>query len=108
MIYIFIIIVMTIVGSAASLFLKKSSTCENIGEYIQNANIYIGGGLYCISALLNIVVLRYMEYSIVLPMTSLTYVWTLILSKIVLKEGITNKKVTGTLLILIGAFVITR
>ena len=42
-------------------------------------NFCLGGLFYPIVAILNIYVLRLAEYSIVLPMTSLTYVWTLLL-----------------------------
>ena len=55
------------------------------------------------SALINIWVLRYMDYSVVLPLTSLTYMWTMILSYLILKEKITKRKIVGVILVLIGA-----
>lgn len=101
-----ILIIMTIIGSFASLFLKKASGAENILKLLKNKYIYIGGGLYLLSALLNIYILKFLPYSVVLPLTSLTYIWTLIISNRLLKESIGKKKIVGVCLILIGAILI--
>lgn len=74
---------------------------------LKNINLYIGGGLYLISALLNIFVLRYLDYSVVLPLTSITYVWTMIISYLILKESITKRKIAGVALILVGAVLVS-
>lgn len=103
MIYFICLLVMTMLGSVASLFLKKASEADGIISMIKNINLYIGGLLYLVSAVLNIWILRYLEYSVVLPLTSLTYIWTMILSYIILKEKISKKKIVGVGLILIGA-----
>lgn len=101
--YFVTLIVMTILGSMASLFLKKASDADGIISMIRNVNLYIGGFLYLVSAVLNIWILRYLDYSVVLPLTSLTYIWTMVLSYLILKEKITRKKIAGVILILIGA-----
>lgn len=98
-----LIIIMTLAGSFASFFLKKASTCNEIKQYLKNPYVYLGLFIYGLSAILNILVLRDFDYSTVLPLTSLTYVWTLIISKIFLKENITSKKIIGITLILFGA-----
>ena len=105
--YYIIIIFMTLIGSVASFYLKKASNNISLKSFLININVYIGGSLYLTSALLNIYVLKYLNYSIVLPLTSITYIWTLIISHKLLKEKITIKKVLGILLITIGAIVIT-
>ena len=69
----------------------------------KNIYLYIGGFLYLASAVFNIWILRYLEYSVVLPLTSFTYIWTMILSHILLEEKITIKKIVGVILILVGA-----
>lgn len=97
---------MTFIGAMASLFLKKASNYKNIPSLIKNKWLYIGAFLYLLSALLNILILRYLDYSIVLPLTSITYVWTMVISKIVLKEKLTIKKIFGTFLIFCGALII--
>ena len=101
-----ILIFMTLIGSVASLFLKKASVSKNFIELLKNRNIYLGAFLYIFSALLNIYVLKYLDYSIVLPLTSLTYIWTMIISKFLLKEKLTYKKIIGTFLIFCGALII--
>lgn len=106
-IYYILLIIMTMLGSVASLFLKKASGDTSIFEMIKNKNLYIGGGLYFSSAVLNIWVLRYLDYSVVLPLTSFTYIWTMVLAYIILKEKITAKKITGIMLILIGAICVS-
>lgn len=101
------IALMTFMGSVASLLLKKASGFNSFGEIIRNWNLYVGGGLYVLSALLNIYVLQFMDYSIVLPLTSFTYVWTMILAYFVLKEGISRRKIFGVILVVLGAFAIS-
>lgn len=101
------LLMMTFMGSVASLFLKKASGSDGIKALIVNLNLYVGGFLYLASAILNIWLLRYLDYSVVLPLTSLTYVWTMVLSYMILKEKITGKKITGVMLILIGAVLVS-
>lgn len=94
-------------GSVAALFLKRASDSGGIRSPILNVNLYIGDFLYLPSAVLNIWLLRIMDYSVVLPLTSLTYVWTMILSYIFLKEKITSRKIVGVTCILVGAVFVT-
>jgi len=108
MIYLCLLVLMTLLGSIAALFLKKASGAEEITILIKTKNLYIGCGLYILAAIINIYVLRYLDYSTVLPLTSLTYVWTMILSWLVLKEKMTIKKVIGTIGIIIGAVLIAK
>lgn len=106
-VYFICLLIMTVLGSVASLFLKKASGTDGILAMIKNVNLYIGGLLYLASAILNIWLLRYLEYSVVLPLTSLTYIWTMVFSYMILKEKITKKKICGVFLILIGAICVS-
>ena len=106
-VYFIFLLIMTVLGSVASLFLKKASGTDGILAMIKNVNLYIGGFLYLASAILNIWLLRYLEYSVVLPLTSLTYIWTMVFSYMILKEKITKKKICGVFLILIGAICVS-
>ena len=101
------LIIMTFIGSIASLFLKRASGSYGIKSMILNPYLYIGGMLYLLSAVLNIWILRFLDYSVVLPLTSLTYVWTMIISYLVLKEKITIKKIAGVMLVLTGAVIVS-
>ena len=104
--YYIILLIMTIIGSYASLFLKKASGCTTLVLILKNKYIYIGAFLYLLSAVLNIYILKYLDYSIVLPLTSITYVWTLLISYKVLNESVTFKKILGIFFIVCGAIFI--
>ena len=106
-IYYVVLLVMTMFGSVASLFLKKASCSNSLIDMLKNINLYIGGFLYVSSAVLNIWLLKILDYSVILPLTSLTYIWTMILSYFILKEKITVKKIAGVCLILVGAIIIS-
>ena len=104
--FLLLILMMTVLGSVASLFLKRASGSNGIVAMLKNYNLYLGGFLYLAAALLNVYVLRFMEYSIVLPLTSITYIWTMVISYLILKEKITGRKIAGVCLIVVGAVVI--
>ena len=106
-IYYIVLLVMTMFGSVASLFLKKASGLNSLIDMLKNINLYIGGFLYVSSAVLNIWLLKILDYSVILPLTSLTYIWTMVLSYFILKEKITVKKIAGVCLILVGAIIIS-
>ena len=106
-IYYIVLLIMTMLGSVASLFLKKASGSNGFVDMLKNINLYIGGFLYVSSAVLNIWLLKILDYSVILPLTSLTYIWTMVLSYFILKEKITVKKILGICLILIGAVIIS-
>lgn len=95
------------IGSAASLFLKRATGSEGVLQMLKNINLYLGAGLYFLSALLNIYILKYLDFSVVLPLTSITYVWTMLLSGLVLKEKISAKKIMGVALIFVGAILVS-
>lgn len=108
MIYYIALVVMTFVAALASIFLKKASGSEGIIGMLKNINLYLGGMLYVLAAVVNIFILRYLDYSVVLPLTSITYIWTMILSYFTLKEKISKKKIIGVGLIVIGALILAH
>ena len=94
---------MTLLGALGGYFFKKGAENLNgIVSLIFNWRVYIGGIFYVSAAILNIVVLKFLSYSIVLPLTAMTYIWTMIISKIALGEKITKNKIIGTILIILG------
>ena len=97
------IISMGFLASCASFILKKSTSDGlSIKSLILNPYFYLGGGLYVLSALLNLYLLKQLPYSIVVPLGSLTYIWTLGISYRFLGERVTRQKLLGIVLILIG------
>ena len=100
------LVLMTLLGAVASLLLKKACVNLNLRHIYRTGWVFGGGGLYFITALMNIALLRYLDYSVVLPFTSLTYVWSAVLSAGFLKEGISRKQKMGLAFIVCGAFML--
>lgn len=98
-----VLISMGLAASIASFFLKKA-TANGIrfSVLLRSPYLYLGGGLYVLSSLMNLYLLRKLPYSLVVPLGSLTYIWTLILSWRFLGERISKQKILGIGLILVG------
>lgn len=104
------IFIMTLAGSLGAFFFKQTMARLanfNIFHIIFIPQAYIGGLCYCIGMGMNILLLRYMDYTVVYPMTSLTYIWTLGISYIFLKEKLTFQKWIAIGCILLGIFIIS-
>lgn len=97
-------IIFTLFGAVGGFCFKKATENSNgIVGIILSPFLYVGGGFYVLGALLNIVLLKYLNYTIVLPLTSITYVWTLLIAYFFLKESISRRKIIGVTLIIAGA-----
>lgn len=93
--------VMTVLGSFGAICFKKAS-----GHLLKSKFFYLGGFLYFISAVLNIYLLKFLPYMVILPLTSITYIWTLIIANFILNEKITKEKVIGVIFIIFGVVLI--
>jgi len=100
--YYMLLLVMTLCASFASFFIKKSTLGGTILGIIKNKFLYLGGLLYIIAIVFNIWLLKKLPFSVVVPLGSICYVWTLIIAGIFLKEKIGIGKIAGVLLILSG------
>ena len=104
---ILILLIMGLSASAASLFLKKSTANGiHIWQLLKCGYFYLGGILYVVAALLNLYLLKILPYSVVIPLGSLTYIWTLLLSHRFLGESITRQKLVAIVFILLGVLLI--
>ncbi|MEL4357144.1 MULTISPECIES: EamA family transporter [unclassified Luteococcus] len=97
---------MTILGSVASLMLKMASGNTRSRDLLTDWHFHAGGLGYLAAALINIWVLRHLDLSVVLPLTALTYVWTLLIARAFLGERLTWRKLAGVGLILLGVVLI--
>lgn len=105
--YLLVCIILTIFGAFGGFFFKKATNeAENLFKIIFTPYLYIGGICYLTGAVLNIWVLKNLNYTVVLPMTAITYIWTLLISFFLLKEKLSNKKIAGVGLIVIGAVIL--
>jgi uncharacterized membrane protein len=96
-------ILFTLIGSLAAIQLKIASATVKLRSILYKPSLYFGATFYIISALLNILVLTYWDYSVVLPLTSITYVWTAVLAKGIFKERLSMLKLIGLALIILGS-----
>ncbi|MBQ9444812.1 MAG: EamA family transporter [Lachnospiraceae bacterium] len=92
----------TLVASFASFFLKKSSGTDSKVKILISPFFYLGGVMYVVSSCLSIVLMQFLPYAIILPLGSLTYVWTMFISRWLLHEKITGRKLAGIAVIVIG------
>jgi drug/metabolite transporter (DMT)-like permease len=97
---------MTLTASFASFFLKKSTGGGTVLSIIMNKYLYAGGFLYLIAALFNIWLLQKLPYSVVVPLGSVCYIWTMFIAGIFLKEKIGIGKIIGVMLIFSGVICI--
>ena len=100
---------MTILGTFGALFFKKATaqlSGKSLLSLLSCIWLYLGGGCYLLGAILNIVLLKYIAYSVLYPMTCLTYVWTMIVSYLVFGEKITTYKITALLCIVTGVILV--
>lgn len=98
---------MTWFGAFGGFLLKKASSYDiKLEKYKLLMWLMVGVFFYGAAAILNIVALHYLPYTIVFPLTAVTYIWTMILSYFLLKEHISKRKLTGVSLIVIGAIIL--
>ena len=97
------VIGMGMLASFGSMFLKKA-TKDGLSPFvlIKQPALYLGGALYVASALLNLYLLKLYPFSFVVPLGALTYIWTLVISRIWLKEAVSVRKIVGIGLIVVG------
>lgn len=107
--YLLLVLMMTALGAIASLCFKRSTLQGKAGFFARFLHplVLIGGTLYFLASLVNIHVLRFLPYSVVLPLTSITYIWTMLISAVFLHETISKMKVLGLVSILGGVLLIS-
>ena len=104
---ILLLVIMTWVGAFGGYFLKKASSFNiNMERKAFMLRLLFGVFLYGVSAILNIVALKFLPYTVVFPLTAIKYIWTMLISYFLLKERSGTRKVVGVLLIVTGAFVL--
>ena len=104
----------TLLGAFASYNFKGASASfagintQTIAALAKSKVFLIGVVLYLIAAANNIFLLRYLDYSILLPLSSITYIWTMIIANRLLGEVITKRKILGVAAIIIGAVLLAN
>ena len=91
----------SIFGAFSMLFLKISILRKKLIKNLIFIALIFGAGL-----IFGVLALRFGNLSIVYPITSLVYVWTVLLSKYILKEKVRTKEILGVIFIILGIILI--
>lgn len=90
-----------------------SSVCVCIGQLFWKISsekglsaLAIGFFIYCIGAILMIIAYRYGSLSVLQPILSVNYIFSTVLSVIVLHEYINTTKIIGIVIIILGVIFI--
>jgi drug/metabolite transporter (DMT)-like permease len=98
-----LILVASFVGSFGAVFLKIGAGRVNRSPLsFVNRPLVLGVAMYLGSSALFLLGIKNGDLSVLYPMVSLGYIWTLVWSKIFFKEPFTRNKCVGLGLILLG------
>ena len=100
------VLLASVVGSFGAVFLKVASARLkfSVRALATNWALIVGVALYLASSVLFLKGVKQGELSVLYPMVSLSYVWTMIWSWLFFKEAFTRTKFVGLGLILTGVF----
>ncbi len=96
----------SVIGSIAAVLLKAGANRLRSGWRVWIGRIGAGIALFLISSYFYIEGLKHGSLTVLYPMVSLGYVWTLIWSRIFFGELFNRHKVAGLALVLLGVFFI--
>ena len=100
---ILLVLFASLIGSFGAVFLKLGAAHLNRGlRYIVNWQLAFGIALFLGSSIPFVMGIRHGELSVLYPMVSLGYVWTLFWSKLFFNEPITKAKLGALAMILAG------
>lgn len=92
---------MTLMGAYGSLCFKKAATQSSVRKIIEGVFWY-GSGM-----IINILALKFYDYTLVFPLTALTYVWSFFFGTKILHEPYNKYNITGLILVCCGAILLS-
>lgn len=102
-----LVFVASVVGSFGAVFLKLGALRLNNGLLsFLNGRLVFGVALYLGSSVVYAAGLRGGQLSVLYPMVSLGYIWTLLWARLFFHESFTRQKVMGLVLILVGVVLV--
>ena len=95
----------SVVGSFGAVFLKLGAACltRSLTSFL-NLKLVLGVALFLGSSVFYALGIKGGQLSVLYPMVSLGYIWTLVWSRLFFKEALTREKFAGLGLILLGVF----
>ena len=101
-----LVLAASVIGSIAAVLLKAGANRLRSGWRVWIGRIGAGIALFLVSSYFYIEGLKHGSLTVLYPMVSLGYVWTLIWSRIFFGELFNGHKVAGLALVLLGVFFI--
>lgn len=103
-----LIVLSSFIGSFGAVFLKSGAAHLGSGivALIKNWRLAAGIFFFLLSSFFFVLGMRAGELTVLYPIVSLGYVWTLVWSRIFFGERITRAKFAGVALILIGVVLV--
>ncbi len=102
------VIIATLVAAYGSLYLKKGSAEFSLSLFklLNNRYLLVGIFFYFLSSIIFIISIKYGELSVLYPIASLNYIWSIFLATKYLDEKMNSFKWIGIFLIIIGVILI--
>jgi multidrug transporter EmrE-like cation transporter len=99
-----LVLVASFIGSFGAVFLKSGAgrLHRQFRTLLLNWRLALGVGFYLVSSFFFVLGVRQGELTVLYPMVSLGYVWTLLWSRLFFRESITRNKLLGIGLVLVG------
>ena len=99
-----LVLIGSFIGSFGAVFLKASSGAlrRTLSSFLLNWRLMVGIFFYLLSSVFFVMGLKHGELTILYPLVSLGYVWTLLWSRVFFQEPLTRTKFVGLGTILFG------
>ncbi len=99
-----LVLLASFVGSFGAVYLKAGAgrLHRNLRSLVFNWRLALGVGFYLLSSFFFVLGLRRGELTVLYPMVSLGYIWTLLWSRLFFKEAMTRSKLVGVGMVLTG------
>lgn len=103
-----LVLAASFIGSFGAVFLKAGAgrLHREVHTLFLNWRLAAGVAMYLLSFIFYYLGVRQGELSILYPMVSLGYIWTLLWSRLFFGEPFTRRKVSGLALIILGIVVL--
>ncbi len=103
-----LVLAASVIGSFGAVFLKFGAMNLELTAMgmIRNWRLALGIALYLLSSAFFMAGIKNGELTILYPMVSVGYIWTMIWSRLIFKEPITRYKVIGLGMIILGIAVL--
>jgi multidrug transporter EmrE-like cation transporter len=103
-----LVLLASFIGSFGAVFLKSGASRlhRQLKTLILNWRLAAGVMFYGVSSFFFVLGVRRGELTVLYPMVSLGYIWTLIWSRLFFGESLTRRKVLGICLVLTGIVVL--